>query len=280
MNTISDLSDMDNQTLEKFIKLVYVQTGITMTFAKKALLQGRIRPRINKLGLSDYNNYFDLLRNNKIEMQEFINLVTTHETSFFRTLRVWDYFYKDFIPNWIINNPDKILKIWSAASSTGEEVYTIGICCEEIRSLNSNFNYSILGSDISSGVVKTAIKGEYSGRSIENFKNKYSSLFEKYMEPFEGKFKVSSKVKSKIRFETHNLFHKHSSSNGFDIIFLRNVLIYFDQIDQVNVISNLDKALVNKGILIIGESESLSGLSTKFDFVAPLIYMNQDKISE
>ena len=75
MNTISDLSDMDNQTLEKFIKLVYVQTGITMTFAKKALLQGRIRPRINKLGLRDYNNYFDLLRNNKIEMQEFINLV-------------------------------------------------------------------------------------------------------------------------------------------------------------------------------------------------------------
>ena len=272
MLIISDRDEMDDSTLRKFLELVHLHAGITMTHAKKTLLQGRIRPRIKKLGLESYSSYLDLMKTDKNEIQEFINLVTTHETSFFRTQRVWDYFNNDFLPKWIDDNPDKVLRIWSAASSTGEEVYTIGICCEEFRSQNAKFNYQILGTDISTTVIAQAIQGEYAGRSIENFKMNNKLLFEKYMNVKEDKYCVTNSVKSKIRFAPHNLYHRLPAPNDFDIVFLRNVLIYFEKSDQEKVVANIDKALSAPGVLVIGESESLNGLSTSLDFVSPLIY--------
>lgn len=276
MQIISDRDEMDDSTLRKFLELVHLHTGITMTHAKKTLLQGRIRPRIKKLGLGSYTSYLDLIKNDKNEIQEFINLVTTHETSFFRTQRVWDYFNNDFLPKWSEENPDKVLRIWSAASSTGEEVYTIGICCEEFRSQNAKFNYQILGTDISTTVIAQAILGEYGGRSIENFKTNNKSLFEKYMNIKEDRYCVTSSVKSKVRFASHNLYNRLPAPNEFDIVFLRNVLIYFDKTDQEKVISNIEKTLCRQGVLVIGESESLNGLSTSLDFFSPLIYKKSE----
>lgn len=268
----TEYDEMNDSTLKAFLKLVHMHTGITMTHAKKTLLQGRIRPRIKELRLDDYTSYLDLIKNDKSEIQEFINLVTTHETSFFRTQRVWDYFYKDFLPAWIEDNPNKTLRVWSGASSSGEEVYTIGILCEEFRSLNAKFNYQILGTDISTDVIEFAIQGDYSGRSIENFKISNRPYFEKYMSANEEKYSIASSVKSKIQFVSHNLYDGPPENNNYDIVFLRNVLIYFEKNDQKKVVANVEKALLDQGILIVGESESLNGLSVSLDFVSPLIY--------
>ncbi|MGZ3789993.1 MAG: CheR family methyltransferase [Bacteriovorax sp.] len=276
MNRI-DLEDLDQSSLEKVLVLVHKLTGISMGANKKTLIQGRLRPRIWKLGLSSYNQYLEYIHSHKEEVQEFINLVTTNETSFFRTQRVWEFFTKDFLLQWTEKSPKKTLKIWSGASSSGEEVYTIGICCEEHLHKNPGFNYQITGTDISSDVLKIASLGEYAGRSIESFKTSNRQLFDKYMEPVEDFFRVKSEVKQKIRFNVHNLFQLPIDRNQYDIIFLRNVLIYFEPEDQEKVLLNISKCLVPGGVLIIGESESLSGLNTPFKFKLPLIYKKAEE---
>ncbi|MDD4974149.1 MAG: protein-glutamate O-methyltransferase CheR [Bacteriovorax sp.] len=276
MNGI-DLVEMDQSSLEKVLVLVHKFTGITMGVGKKTLIQGRLRPRIRKLGLSSYEQYLDYLNTHKNEIQEFVNLVTTNETSFFRTQRVWDYFTKNFLPDWAAANPKKTLKIWSGAASSGEEIYTIGICCEEHRSKNIGFNYQITGTDISSEVLTTADIGEYSGRSIENFKTTKRLLFDKYMDPVETAFRVRADIRLKIKFGIHNLFQIPLERKSYDIIFLRNVLIYFEANDQQKVLLNISKDLVTNGILIIGESESLNSLNTPFKYKLPLVY---EKVEE
>jgi len=269
-----DQAELDGPSLEKILSLVHKLTGISMGVNKKTLIQGRLRPRIRKLGLASYDKYLDYLNTNKDEIQQFINLVTTNETSFFRTQRVWDYFIKDFLPNWWAANPKKTLKIWSGASSSGEEVYTIGICCEEFRIKNPGFNFQIFGSDISSDVVAVATKAEYAGRSIEVFKTSNRALFDKYMQPSGEIFKIHPDVKLKIRFGVHNLFNLPKERNFYDIVFLRNVLIYFEPSDIEKVLANISKGLIFNGILIIGESESLSSLKTPFNYRQPLVYEN------
>ncbi len=271
MNLV-ELVELEGPSLEKILSLVHKLTGISMGANKKTLIQGRLRPRIRKLGLDSYDKYLDFLNSNKEEVQEFINLITTNETSFFRTQRVWDFFNNQFLPEWFAENPKKTLKIWSGASSTGEEVYTIGICCEEFRLKNPSFNYQIYGSDISSEVVAIANKAEYSGRSIEVFKTTLRPLFDKYMQSSNEVFKVSMEIKSRIRFGLHNLFFLPKERNYYDIVFLRNVLIYFEPEDIEKVLANISVGLIANGILVIGESESLSSLKTSFKYKVPLVY--------
>lgn len=268
----SGLDELDNSSLQKVLELVHRFTGIKMGETKKTLLQGRLRPRIRELGLNSYENYLEYINSNKKEVQEFINLVTTNETSFFRTQRVWDFFTKEFLPKWTKENPKKTLRIWSGASSSGEEIYTIAICCEEHMLRNEGFNYQVIGTDISSDVLDAAISGKYSGRSIEAFKTSNRMLFDKYLMSSEEGFKVRDDLKLKLNFKNHNLFNPPFQKNHFDVVFLRNVLIYFEAKDQECVLNKIGESLVDNGLLIIGESESLSSLKTPFVFNSPLIY--------
>lgn len=265
--------EIDQKSLDKLIVLVHKLTGITMNNGKKALLQGRLRPRIKKLGLNSFDDYMDFVITSREETQEFVNLVTTNETQFFRTPRIWEYFTTDFLPKWHLKNAGKTLRIWSGASSSGEEIYTIAICCEDFKSRNPNFHFQILGTDISTNVLREAEKAVYSGRAIENFRKNYSSLFEKYMSPCSGEeYKVQSAVASRVKFGIHNLFQAPREKGIYDIVFLRNVLIYFTPADQEIVLSNIAQGLMSHGTLIIGESESLNSLKVPFDYRQPLIY--------
>ncbi len=267
-----EFQELDLSTLNRILELIHKLTGISMNESRKILIQGRLRPRARELGLSSYEQYLNYLNSNKNEIQEFVNLVTTNETSFFRTQRVWDFFLKDFLPSWTAANPKKTLRIWSAASSSGEEVYTIGICCEEHRLKNVGFNYQILGTDISSEVIAIAEKAKYSGRSIEHFKISNKQLFDKYLRPEENCFLVTSEVRSRIKFNLHNLYNVPAERNCYDIVFLRNVLIYFKPVDQEKVLLNISKSLISNGTLVIGESESLGSLNTPFKYKLALVY--------
>lgn len=273
-----ELEELGHASLEKILVLVHDLTGISMGTNKKTLLQGRLRPRVRKLGLASYDHYLAYLSAHKEEVQVFINLVTTNETYFFRTQRVWDYFSNVFLPKWTMENPNKVLNIWSGASSSGEEIYTIAICCEEYRTKNTELNYQITGTDISSDVLAVANLGEYSGRSIEAFKSSNRQLFDKYMIPkAESLFQVNAQVRSRIKFNLHNLFGPPNVRNFYDIIFLRNVMIYFDSKDQEQVLANIALGLRPGGTLIIGESESLTSLKTPFKYKLPLVY---EKVEE
>ncbi|MGN6703663.1 MAG: CheR family methyltransferase, partial [Burkholderiaceae bacterium] len=123
---------LDAPTLAGLLGLVHRHTGITMSERKSVLLQGRLRPRLRALSLTRYQDYLDFLARHPDEVQRFINLVTTNETSFFRTARVWEFFTNTFLPAWQANaRPGQPLRIWSAAASTGEEAYSIAMLCDD-----------------------------------------------------------------------------------------------------------------------------------------------------
>ncbi|MGZ3784826.1 MAG: CheR family methyltransferase [Bdellovibrio sp.] len=265
---------MTAETLNEILQLVFKWTGISMGSSKKTLIQCRLRPRMRSLGINSYEKYIDYLAQHKSEVQEFINLVTTNETSFFRTQRVWDYFSTDFLRLWSQQSPVKMLKIWSAASSSGEEAHSIGILCEEHRQKHPGFDYSIFGSDISSEVISHAERGVYSGRSIESFKSGNPNLFSKYMEQTDTEYRVKFDFGSKIKFGLHNLLQPAPQKSFFNVVFLRNVLIYFELEEQKKVLHHIANSMASDGILVIGESESLSGLKTSFQYKLPLIYTN------
>lgn len=264
--------EIDSDTLKEVLSLVYQYTGISMNESKKSLLQGRMRTRMKALAINYFKDYLFYLKSHKEEIQPFINIVTTNETLFFRTKRVWEYFRSELLVKWHAENPTKTLKIWSGAASTGEELYSIVMCCEEFKSKNKAFNYNILGTDISTQVLDIARLGEYKDRSLLNLKNDYGFFYSKYFTHNNDIYTLSGELLNKVTFKQHNLFNPPPQRDYFDLVFLRNVLIYFDKKDQEKVVANVFNSLVKDGMLIIGESESLSSLNNSFNFVAPQLY--------
>jgi chemotaxis protein methyltransferase CheR len=264
--------EMDHATLLKVIAKVHLLTGITVNEQKKTMLQSRLKKRMKKLSIDSYEDYMKFLDKDKTETEQFINAVTTNETSFFRTPKIWDYFQTSFIPSWAAENPKRQLRLWSAAASSGEEAFSMAICCQEFQNKNPGFDYVILATDISTEVLLEAQKGIYPLRSVEFLKKSKPALFDLYFTPAEDEtFLISSKLKNKIIFSTHNLFT--IKKEQFHIVFLRNVLIYFKGEDQTIVLENIAKSLEDKkGMLIIGESESLNRLDVPYEFQQACIY--------
>jgi len=268
--------EMSHEVLLKVIGKVHALTGITISEQKKTMLQSRLRKRMRHLSLATFEEYMSWLESDKNEVQEFINVVTTNETSFFRTPRIWDYFQNDFLPKWSAANPGRQLKIWSAAASSGEEAFSLAICCTDFQRKNPKFDFRIIATDISTSVLDEAQKGVYNARSVEFLRKSKPQLFEQYfVTEGEDIFKISSTLKSRVSFTTHNLFT--IKKDQFEIVFLRNVLIYFNGTDQEKVLKNVGKSIPDDGMLVIGESESLNRLDTPYEFYQACIYTKKDK---
>ncbi len=268
--------EMSQEVLLKVIDKVHSLTGITISEQKKTMLQSRLRKRMKHLSLATFEEYMSWLDKDKNEIQEFINVVTTNETSFFRTPRIWDYFQNDFLLKWHAANPGRQLKLWSAAASSGEEAFSLAICCTDFQRKNPKFDFKIIATDISTSVLDEAQKGIYNGRSVEFLRKSKPQLFEQYFTADgEDSFKISSSLKSRVSFTTHNLFTV--KKDQFDIVFLRNVLIYFNSVDQEKVLRNVGKSIPEDGMLVIGESESLNRLDTPYEFHQACIYSKKDK---
>lgn len=265
---------IDGAILTELLALVKEYTGITMEERKRELLFSRLRRRMRALNIEVVSHYVMFLKKNPQEVQEFINLVTTNETFFFRTPLIWEYFRNEFLPQWSAKNPNESLKIWSAASSSGEEAHSLAIACEEFKLTHPGFRYRIYGSDISTAVLDEAKAGLFSGKSIEDFKVKQPALVEKYFKyvPEEKAYKASDLLRVNIEFSIHNLHRLPAKQNFYDIVFIRNVLIYFNDLDQQLVLKNMHSALKSQGILILGESESLARFASPFVYQKPLIY--------
>lgn len=249
-------------------------TGIAMTDRKWTLLHGRLRRRLQALALSNYGDYLAVLDSSSGEISRFIDVVTTNETSFFRTPRIWDYLWRDFLPAWYVAHPGGTLRIWSAAASTGEEAYSLAMLCEEFRETHTDFQYRILGTDIAAGVVDTARIGDYQGRNIDRLRQDRPCMLEKYFLNVDSVYTVVPTLRAAVNFRIHNLYQRLNEPVRFDLVLLRNVLIYFDGTDQEAVLENLRHSMTEEAALVVGESESLSRLHTGFAYQQPLIYRN------
>lgn len=240
---------------------------------KRELLFARIRRRLRVLNLETPEQYIEILESSEAERQEFINAVTTNETLFFRTPLVWEYFKTEFLPEWYERNRNETMRVWSAASSSGEEAHSIAMLCEEFKLANPGFKYRVYGSDISTEVLGEAKSGIFKTKNITELKNKFPDFFAKYFRALpDGNYKALEVITSNIEFSVHNLHTRSPKSQFYDIVFLRNVLIYFSDKDQELVLHNAHGAVKPGGVLIVGESESLSRLKTEFTFKRPLIY--------
>jgi chemotaxis protein methyltransferase CheR len=258
--------------LTALIALVHKHTGIAMTERKSVLLQGRLRPRLRALGLDGYPSYLNRIERDAAEVQVFINMVTTNDTAFFRTPHVWDYFSTQFLPTWTASNPGKTLKLWSAAAASGEEAYSIAMLCQEFQRSVPAFRYQILATDISTAVLAAAQAGVYGGRSVERMQAAHPALFDKYMSGDLNGVQVAPALKTQIRFAEHNLLAPLRPAEKFDIVFLRNVLIYFEPDVQKKVVDLVRSNMHLSSKLILGESESLGRLQTCYRSELPLVY--------
>lgn len=270
-------SGIDQATQRALLDRVHRHTGIHMADRKWTLLQGRLRRRLQALTLESYADYLAVLESRPEEVGHFINLVTTNETSFFRTPRIWEHLWEHALPDWFRRHRGATLQVWSAAASTGEEAYSMAMLCEEFRELHPAFKYQIVATDIASQVLQTGRAGRYQGRNIEGLKRIRPAMADKYFQAEDDGFVVSPALRSHVIFREHHLHRRLDGAARFDIALLRNVLIYFDDEGQRTVLEHVRRAMAPEGVLIIGESESLTRLNVGFDFEQPLIYRRQEK---
>jgi chemotaxis protein methyltransferase CheR len=198
--------------------------------------------------------------------------VTTNDTLFFRTPSIWDYFRDRYLPAWARAHPDGCLSIWSAAAASGEELYSIAMLCEQFKLQAPAFRYQILASDISQQILGAARAGQYSGRSVERIRLSHPDLLRKYFSPSPYGVKVNEDLRQHVSFAQHNLLEALRPARQFDLVFLRNVLIYFDAAHQETVLRQVRLSLKDEGRLILGESETIARLATGYQFEFPMIY--------
>lgn len=274
-----DLLKLSAKEFEAISALVYERTGIHMPESKLGLLSNRLRKRLRTLGFSSFDDYYKLLKDPKRsedELPHFLSAVTTNETYFFRNDALWRYIRKTWIPQVVEQKKAKALKtirVWSAASSSGEEAYTTAICLLEELPNVSTWKVNVIGSDISTRVLDKARAGEYGQYAVAKMS---TEMVDQWFD-VEGEVrKVKAKLRAIVSFQFHNLRDRFPNAN-FDLVFLRNVLMYFDLEMKRRVLKTVSDALVPGGHLIVGDVDPLRntpGLSDNLDvrYVAPNVY--------
>lgn len=263
--------EITDPEFKRFSALIYDIAGITLTDAKKVLLTGRLSKRLTALGIQNYTQYFKYVTDpaHSDELQRMVDLLTTNETYFFREPQHFD-FLKQAVP--ALHKPGQAFRVWSAAASIGAEAYTIAMILAD--KLGVDGDWEILGTDISTSVIEQARRGHY---RMEETKNIPAEYLKKYClkgkGPQEGTFLVDRRLRQHVHFQPLNLNDEKMRKVGdFDIIFLRNVLIYFDIPTKQRVVNNLIPNLKRGGYLIVGHSESLNGITDALPQVKPTIY--------
>lgn len=268
----AELSDGD---FAKLRAIIHKNTGITIGENRKTLLLGRLRGRLREIDEPDFRSYVARLAIDTNEMQELINRVTTNKTYCYRTPRVWQHFTEIAVPEFVAKKERRAMRVWSGAASSGEEAHTIGVMLEHWRQSEPGFDYAVQGTDVSARVLDKAEKGAYADAAVASLRTEQPELFAKYMRANdEGLFTVLPEIKSRLKFKLHNLNERLKGARPFDVIFLRNVLIYFTPEDQENILRNVHEVLEPDGYLYIGESETLTRIKTDFEPVEPLVYQS------
>ena len=263
---------MKQSQFNAYRTLVHELTGVGIAEDRKPMLNSRVSKLMRACGIDCYEAYYDRVLNNPAERALFVDRVTTHETSFSRTPGVWKYLQEQFFPTWHADHV-RSCRIWSAASSTGEEAYSLAMQLCDFQTENPGFRFQIYASDISSAVVEKAEQGIYTGRNIERFTSRDPQTMAKYMEQNGESYQVTQSVRNHVHFFVQNLFEPIATDIPFDLVLLRNVLIYFSEQDQARVLANVHKAMHPEAVLIIGESESLRYVDCEFTEIEQLVYV-------
>ena len=240
----------------RFSDLVYHECGINLHDGKQQLLRARLAKRIRKTGIHSVDEYLKVLEYDAQELIAFLDTISTNHTFFFRENHHFEILGKGHY------------SIWCASSSSGEEPYSIAVDC-----LEKGFRPTILATDISTNVLRIGKGGVY---PIERANNVGPSILKRYFQKgigkWDGYIKVKRVLKSMVTFERFNLLSDPLPSLEFDVVFCRNVLIYFDNNIKTEVVNKLYKAVKWNGYFIVGGAESLNSIKHKYKYIRPSIY--------
>lgn len=264
--------ELGDDDLDAVIALVRRHTGIAMNDTKRVLLQGRLLPRMRVLGAATYREYVEVVRRGGPEVTSFIDAVTTNDSAFFRTPAVWTYLADVFLPAWQAASAGKPLKIWSAAAATGEEAYSMAMTCLDFQRAHPSLRFTINGTDISPQALDTARAATYRGRTTERFEAARPDQFRRYMQGGPERWTVAPSVREHVSFAPHNLLETPPHPGQYDLVLLRNVMIYFDEAHQQRILSQVRTAMRPDARLILGEQESITRLRSAFAFDQAHVY--------
>jgi chemotaxis protein methyltransferase CheR len=271
--------NISDEQLKRLADVVHAHCGIHLHTGKKELVQARLARRLRVLGDMTVDAYLGKLLNNPDdpEFDHLIDALSTNLTSFFRENAHFEYLGKTYLPELIARRGASVsrkLRGWSAACSTGEEPYTMGITAfESLGSAKSNWDVKILATDISRPVLAQAKKGVYASDRVEKIPSQYrGTYFEPVRGSKNGELQVGSALRGAVKFANLNLMEPWPFDGPFDFVFCRNVMIYFDKQTQERLVNRIHDVLAPGGVFFTGHSESLTGVNHKFQYVLPTIY--------
>ncbi len=267
--------DLGQDEFRRYHDLIHQLTGIHYPADKIQLLGNRLRKRMRPLGMDDYGAYLTHIqqRDQRVELQQFVDSITTNETYFFRCKRHWDLF-----ADWVRTTAgsSRTLRIWSAAASNGSEAYTILIVLDQI--LGRGFGgrtVEVLGTDLNLAVLQEAKTGIYRPYALSQTP---ADVIQGYFQRVDNdRYQVDRRLLRHVTFRQHNLMEAMVAP-PFDFVFLRNVMIYFDKPSKERVLAHMHRALRPGGMLMVGESESLLNVGHPFAYLRPSWFQKAESV--
>ncbi|MFQ5425222.1 MAG: CheR family methyltransferase [Phycisphaerae bacterium] len=273
-----EIQKLSLQQFKKMAKLVYDRTGIHMPEEKISMLSNRLRRRLKALSLDSFDAYYKFLSSPKgcdEELPNFLSAVTTNETYFFRNEQLWKFIQDDLIKHWVETKTQgaKSIRIWSSASSSGEEAYTAAIVLREHLPKFDDWSITIVGSDISKKVLDKASAAIYNDYAVAKMSK---AQVRRWFTKKDDDFQLVDDVRKMVRFQSHNLRDPFPSGR-FDLVFLRNVLMYFDTPMKKTVITNVSNAVAPGGHMIVGDVDPIRTIAElsacmTLDYQRPGVY--------
>lgn len=263
-------------TLQDFLAMrdfIYSKTGIFFAESKQYFLENRLARRLSELSLKTYRDYLDLIQgpSGRDELKQLFIEITTNETSFWRNPPQIEAFQRIVLPDAVAlakSRGANKLRIWSAACSSGEEPYTLAMICQETKdTILRGMQAEIIATDISEKVLAQAREGSYGSYTLRNLTP--AQLKQHFNSTGPETFEVKSELKQLITFQNFNLvdYNAYKSLGSFEVIFCRNVLIYFDEAVKIKVLKGFHEQLIPKGFLLVGHSESIHSFNIGFELM-------------
>ena len=258
--------------------LVRKHTGISLSDAKRELVYGRLSRRLRALGLDSFRDYRNVLSSDPDgqEMVEFCNAITTNLTSFFRESHHFDYLRDQVLLPLATRPPGQRLRIWSAGCSTGEEPYSIAMTVRESLPEPNRHDIKILATDLDSDVLSRGRKGIYTEDRVKGMSQARLAFFREQIDGAARRYTVTPSLRELITFNQLNLMHELPMRGPVDVIFCRNVVIYFDKETQRDLFRRFSQLQRPGDILFLGHSESMFKVSEAYTLVARTIYRRNE----
>lgn len=263
---------LGDRELARITALVRTKAGIALSEAKRPLIIARLQKRLRHLQLRSYAEYLTLLETDTtgVELTSFLDALTTNHTYFFREEQHFTMLASQVVPEWRKRTPTGPMKIWCAACSSGQEPYTIAMTLADMPTPTP---FTMLASDLSTKVLAKAASGVYRMEDVQGLpKDILKRHFERGMGAQSGLARVSAALRRPIAYRQINLLEQGPGGQPFDVIFCRNVMIYFETDVQQRVVAMLERHLAPGGYLFVSHSESLNGVEHGLKWVAPAAY--------